>query len=184
MFLKSVIVLVLFLIVFIIAVALILHAIGLFKSGVPFIPVSKRVLPEILKALNLRDGAIVYDLGSGNGRVLRYLLRQNKKIKCVGIEIAPLPLLMAKIWQIFKPVTSLKFFRQDFFSVNVGEATHIFLYLFPQITDDLLPKLKRELRPGTRVVSCNFSFTQKKPTSVIIVPITKRRSHKLFVYDF
>jgi len=184
MSIKTIILLILFLIIFLEIIVLILHTIGLFKTRVPFVSISKKMLPKISETLNLNKNSIVYDLGCGNGQVLRYLLKNNTGVSGVGIEIAPLPSIWAQIWQTLKPIPKMTILQKDFFSVNTKEATHIFLYLFPKVMDNLLPKLEKELSIGTRVVSCDFQFSNKKPVSVITVATPKERTHRLFVYEF
>jgi hypothetical protein len=78
------------------------------------------------------------------------------------------------------------FSRQDFFTVDVSEYTHVFTYLSLRMMDELLPKLTKELPKGARLISYDFDFKHKKPTEVIELIRDKKNplGKKLFVYEF
>lgn len=160
---------------------------GNLKGEVPFLSSPGMVLKEIEKALEIKDDSIVYDLGCGDGRVLFYLSRSNKKAKYIGIENNPFPLFLVKIMSIFKNNKDIdvKIVNNDFFKQDISEATHVFLYLLPKKMDKLLPKFEKELKPGTRIVSLSFPFMDKTPTKTIDL---KRGKYKLgrniYVYQF
>lgn len=160
------------------------------RTKVPFISVPYSILPDIEKALNLREGSVVYDLGSGDARVLTYLAQKekNKNMKFIGIENGLLPLCMSRIttwWNKRKGKGVVEIVDIDFFNYDLKDATHIFMYLYPNIMDDLLGKFDKELSPGTLLVSTTFKFTQKKPSYEINL---SRKSYqlaqKLYVYEF
>ncbi len=68
---------------------------------------------------------------------------------------------------------------------DISDATHIFVYLFPRIIDDLFAKFEKELKPGTRVVSCDFPFSKRQPNQIIELLATKHQlNKKLYIYDF
>lgn len=160
-------------------------------SKVPFVPVRKKVLKDIISALKLSNESILYDLGCGDGRILFAAAKIYPKISCVGIEKAPFPFLWAKSRQIFSnylPAQAGKkimIVHGDMFQTDISPATHIFLYLFPELMNSLLPKFEKELRPGTRVVSCDFQFSGKHPDQVLDLKGTKYQlNRKLYIYNF
>jgi len=154
-------------------------------SKVPFVPVRKKVLSEIISALELKDKSVLYDLGCGDGRVLFAASEVYKNITCVGIEKAPFPYLWAKYCQFFAGDKRVSILYGDMFKLDISPATHIFLYLFPRLMNDLLPKFEKELKPGSRVVSCDFEFANKKPIKIIDLKSKKRQlNHRLLVYEF
>lgn len=154
-------------------------------SSVPFVPVKKKTLNKIVSALNLDEQSILYDLGCGDGRVLFAAQRAHPQISCVGIEISPFPFLLAKIKQAFSPKKNVHIFYGDFFNLDISKATHIFLYLFPETLDILLPKLKRELKTGSKVISCDFEFSKIKPEKIIeIKSMNQQKNKKLYIYSF
>ena len=88
-------------------------------------------------------------------------------------------------WYSKKIKSKIEIRRQDFFTANLSEATHLFTYLYPHVMDDLLPKLDKELKPGTRLVSISYKFTTRQPNVTIDL---KRNPYKLartlYIYEF
>lgn len=160
------------------------HLFQEFTGRAPFIPISSRMIPDIADALRLREGSVLYDLGSGDGRVSRALANMYSETKVVGIERSFVPFILSKLFSYRNPRPNLSFIRSDFFKMSFADATHIYLYLFPGVMPDLLITLQSELRPGTRVVSCDFTFPGKEPKEVIDLSETHRSKYKLYVYEF
>ncbi len=154
-------------------------------SKIPFVSVRRKVLPEIICAMNLNDRSVLYDLGCGDGRVLFFAAKLYPDISCVGVEKAPFPYLIAKIRMLLSGDRRVSILYGDMFKVNLSLATHVFLYLFPGLMGSLLSKLERELKPGTKVFSCDFQFSNKQPVSILDL---KSKSHqlnrRLYVYEF
>jgi SAM-dependent methyltransferase len=162
--------------------------VNLAKEGSPFIPISQSVLKEIDKAMNINDDSIVYDLGCGDGRVLFYLSKLHPRAKFIGIERSTFPLILSKVGVFLsKKNTSneIEIIKQDFFTTDLSKATHIFVYLKPNIMDDLLTKFDKELKTGTKIVSGYFQFTLKRPTREASFGNDKNDGRKrLFIYEF
>jgi SAM-dependent methyltransferase len=151
--------------------------------GVPFLPVSSKVLPKILEALELKQGSLFVDLGCGDGRVMEFCLKQAPGISCLGLERGFIPFFLAKIR--LRGLKSARVLRNDFFKYDLSGATHIFAYLSSGSMDKLLPKLEKELRPKTRLVSCDFAFSRKEPLKIIDLDRPKGAlCRKLLVYEF
>ena len=159
-----------------------------YRAQVPFIPVPLNTLSHIYKALGVKEGSTVYDLGCGEGRVLFYLSKIMPKATYIGIENGPFPLILARArawWHEKTTGTKIQIINQDFFNHNLSGATHIFAYLYPSVMDDLLPKLDRELTPGTRLVSMSFKFTQRQPQQEIDLHRGRYKlARKLYIYEF
>ncbi len=172
----------------IIIVLFILWTIGNFKNRAPFVTSSNAVLKDINIALGVKDDSVVYDLGCGDGRVLFYLTHFNKNAKYIGIENGVFPFLLSKAGNYLnrkKINNNVTILRKNFFDQDLSNATHIFTYLYPNVMDDLLPKFDRELKPGTRLVSLSFKFTNKRPSAEIDLNRSKYKlGRKLFVYEF
>jgi len=177
--------LIIFLIVFI---SFILWSIGNLKSDVPFVTCSKGVLKNIKEAFSINDDSVVYDLGCGDGRVLFYLSRFNKNAKYIGVETSLFPFLLSKIGSFInnkKEGVGIEVIKNDFFKQDLSNATHIFVYLFPHVMDQLLPKLESELKKGTVLVSLSFQFKEKKAIHEIDLKRNKYQlGRKLYVYQF
>lgn len=158
------------------------------RAKVPFVPVPATVLADVEKALGVKQGSVVYDLGCGEGRVLFYLSRKVPHATYIGIENSPFPLLLARVrawWHRRTTHTQIQIINQDFFKHDLSNATHIFTYLYPNVMDDLLSKFDAELTPGTRLVSVSFKFTTKQPIAEFDLQRSKYKlARKLYVYQF
>lgn len=172
----------------IILILFILWTVGNFKNKAPFVTSSKAVLKDIEKALDIKDDSLVYDLGCGDGRILFYLSLYHPKAKYFGVENSIFPFLLSKIGAYYnqKKINSqVEILRADFFKQDLSEATHIFTYLYPNVMDELLFKFDKELKPGTRLVSLSFQFTNKRPIEEIDLKRSKYKlGRKLYVYQF
>lgn len=151
--------------------------------GVPFLPVPKKILPQILESLELKKGSLLIDLGCGDARVIEFCAKQVPGINCLGLEKGFVPFFLSKIR--FRGLKSVRVLRKDFFEHNLSEASHVFAYLSSNAMDKLLPKLEKELGPGTRLVSCDFGFSKKEPLKIIDLNRPKGALCKrLLVYEF
>ncbi|MCX6784407.1 MAG: hypothetical protein NTV81_00500 [Candidatus Komeilibacteria bacterium] len=159
---------------------------SLLLTKAPFIPIPKDVLNNISLQLKLQPDSIVYDLGCGDGRVLEACLKLQPQAKYIGIEKEIVPYCLAW-WRLRKFIKTghCQIIHQNFFKINLTPATCIFTYLFPQLMDDLLPKFQAELQPKTRLVSCDFLFSNKLSLETIDL---KRSPHslgkRLHIYEF
>lgn len=173
---------------FTVIILFIFWSIGNFKNKVPFVTSPSSVSKDIAKALEVNDQSIVYDLGSGDGRILFYLAKTNPRAKYVGVENSIFPILLSKINLLFnkkKIGNSVEIINKDFFKQDLSNATHIFTYLYPNVMDELLPKFEKELKPGAKLVSLSFSFASKRPINEIDLGRGKYKlGRKLFVYQF
>lgn len=134
-------------------------------SATPYLPISKKTFPFIKQSLNLNSESVFYDLGCGDGKVVDYISRAYPNVKCVGIEKSWLPYWLAK----FRNRNNLNVIigRRNFFLEDLSAATHIYLYLFPVLMPKLLEKFKTELKFGTVVLSCDFTFPNIAPIESI-----------------
>lgn len=165
-------------------VMLILWLWSLAVTKAPFVPIPEAVLPNIVETLKLNNSAVLIDLGSGDGRVLFAASKCFPNLRCVGIDKALFAIWSARFVRRGK-FPNVSFVRKNFFKYPLNEATHVFTYLFPKLMNELLPKLEQELKPGTRLVSCDFQFSNKQPIQTIEL---NRPEHALgrtlYVYEF
>ena len=112
---------------------------------------------------------MVYDLGCGDGRIV-VAAAQDFGAKAVGVDINPERIQEAQENAKQAGVQNrVEFIEGDFFEVPVGEATVVTLYLLPSINLKLRPKLLKDLKPGTRIVSQSFDMGDWKPDKEIQV---------------
>ena len=117
----------------------------------------------MLKVAKVTENDIVYDLGSGDGRIPVTAARVYGA-RAVGIDIDPERIAEANANAEASGVTDkVKFLNQDLFTTDFSEATVVTLYLLPSLNRKLQPKLMEELKPGTRIVSHAFDMGDWEP---------------------
>ena len=124
-----------------------------FFTGAPYVPTTNKAAHAMMKHANMTKGSKVYDLGSGNGKLL--FLAAQKGATAIGFEINPFLVLFTNIKSFFSPYrTRVHAVWKNFWHADLSRADIIFLYLVPWHMDRLENKLIKEARPGTRIV-CN-----------------------------
>ncbi len=152
--------LLLFLVVFIFtlvifSLAILIRLRDSFFIKIPFVSTRERAIGTIVKALSLSKGSVFYELGCGNGKILQRAITETSGSRGVGFEKGYLPYLLS-LWNTKKlPVT---IYYQDILSVDLSPATHIYCYLFDFMMEKLSPKILRECKKGTRIVTCDFQL--------------------------
>ena len=130
---------------------------------VVYVPTPQPVVDAMLKLANVRKGDVLYDLGSGDGRI-PITAAKGFGVRAVGIDIDPERIAEANENAKTAGVTNLVSFRNaDLFTSDFSEATVVTLYLLDTLNLKLRPKLLRELKPGTRIVSHAFSMGDWEP---------------------
>jgi len=130
---------------------------------VPYIPTPQAVVDAMLQAADIGKNDVVYDLGSGDGRIV---ITAAKKYgaRGVGIEIDPALVRKATESAVAAGVSDrVRFVVENIFTADISEATVVTLYLLQSINERLRPKLVRELKPGARVVSHVFNMGPEWP---------------------
>ena len=121
---------------------------------------------------------VVYDLGSGDGRLL-FAALENGAGRGVGIDIDAKKVAEAKELAREKGLESkVTFIEGDFLDQDLSDATVILCYLFPEALRALKPKFERELKPGTRIVSEVFTVPQWKEN---IVKEVNKKNFNLYI---
>jgi precorrin-6B methylase 2 len=121
-----------------------------------YVPTPDAVVSAMLDLAGVTAADVVYDLGSGDGRIVIEAARKYGA-RAVGIELDPeLNKKAARNAQKAGVADKVMFVRADFFKTDLSEASVVTLFLSPNINARLQPKLRRELKPGTRIVSHRF----------------------------
>ena len=137
------------------------------KSDVPYVPTPEAVVNRMLVMANVDSNDVVYDLGSGDGRIVMQAAK-NHSARGVGIEIDSELVQEARQNAREAGVSDRVEFRQDdLFETDLSEATAVTLYLLPSVNKELRPKLFRELDPGTPVVSHDFDMGTWEPEETV-----------------
>ncbi len=133
------------------------------KPDIAYIACNQEIVEGILKLAKINSQDILYDLGSGDGRIL---ITAAKKYgtRGVGIDIDPQRLEQARQKAIKNRLDKqLEFYQQDLFTSNFADATVIFIYLLPHLNLRLRPQLWKQLKPGTRIISRDFDMGDWQP---------------------
>lgn len=133
------------------------------RINAPYVETSPEVVTAMLKAASVKPDDVVYDLGCGDGRIAIAAAREFGA-RGVGVDLSPEHIAEARRSAREAGVASrVEFRQQDLFDTDLGKATVVTLYLLPEVNLELRPKLLRELKPGTRVVSHAFDLGDWKP---------------------
>jgi tRNA A58 N-methylase Trm61 len=119
----------------------------------PWWRTSQKTARAICKLAKVKKGDLIYDLGSGDGTALMIAAREFSA-KGMGVEIDPFRYWVSRILLKRNSVADrVKVLRKNFFDQNLKDADVVFVYLIPKTLEKLLPKFKKELKKGTRIVS-------------------------------
>ncbi len=134
------------------------NAAELHEAELLYLPTPQPVVEAMLALARIAPGDVVYDLGSGDGRIPIAAARRHG-VRAVGIELDARMIERARCNARAAGVAHLVEFRhQDLFDADLREATVVTLFLFPATNERLRPKLAAELAPGARVVSHRFGL--------------------------
>jgi len=129
------------------------------QKDVIFVPTPQEVVDEMLKVANVTSRDIVYDLGSGDGRI-PITAAKTYGARGTGIDICDIRIQEATANLKTAGVgDKVRFLKQDLFATDISEATVVTMYLLPNLNLRLIPKLNKELKPGTRIVSHAFDMS-------------------------
>ena len=137
------------------------------SSLAPFVSSPLDVVRKMLEMAEARPEDVLYDLGSGDGRILIAAVQEFGLGKAVGVEIRPD--LVKRAQEIVEEnglTDKIKILHKNIFEVDVSEADIVTLYLTTSGNNKLRPKLDKELKKKARVVSHDFSFSDWKPTKI------------------
>ncbi len=149
-------------------------------KGAMFHPSARIRVRTFLDNVPMEEGKLLVDVGCGDGRVLRGA-RERYNVRALGFEINPLAYLLARLRTVGKREITVRY--GNFWKVNLGDADLVFCYLFPDVMKKLGQKLEGELRPGCRIVSCNFPFPGWKYDR-IVCPDSSLYGDPIYLYRF
>lgn len=147
----------------------------------PFVPSPHQIVERMLELAKIKPGEKLYDLGSGDGRVV-IAAAQKYDAKAVGIELSS-RLVRSSQEEIKRLGLSDKasVVHGDVFDADLSDADVVILYLMRDSNNTLKPKLEKALKPGARVISHDYEIEGWKPQQEEKVDAF-RRGHKIFVY--
>jgi len=136
-------------------------------QDVPYVPTAQSVVKQMLDVAGVTEDDVVYDLGSGDGRI-PITAAKAFGARAFGVEIEPDLVEEARKKAKDAGVADRVTFEQgDLFKTDLSDATVVTLYLYPEINLKLRPKLLRELDPGDRIVSHDFRMGDWEPDRTV-----------------
>jgi hypothetical protein len=140
---------------------------------VPYVPTPHEVVAQMLALAGPTRNDVLYDLGSGDGRIVIEAARRFGT-RGVGVDLNPVRVEEASANARRGGVQDrVRFRQQDLFETDLRPASIVTLYLLPRVNLELRPKLFEQLRPGTRVVSHAFDMGDWQPDSVVVVKVNQ-----------
>ncbi len=145
--------------------------------GAPWHPASRKDIHRALKLCEAQPGEILYDLGSGDGRVLK-IAAIDFGMEAIGLEIDPVKVWLSKQFLPKKNLSNrIKVLRQNVFDFNFKHADIVFIYMTHQALDKLFPKILETLKPTATVACYRFCLRGIQPEKVT-------SDKKIFIYRF
>ncbi len=153
-----------------------------YPEEIPFVPTPTDVVDKMLELAEVKKSDVVYDLGSGDGRIV---IRAAKKygVRAVGIEMDRLLLDKARKDAKAAGVSHLVEFRaEDAMKVDLTKATVVTLYMLPWFNEAMKPSFKKYLKPGARIVAHDFGIAGWEPDKTVKLPDPEQKLGGLIHY--
>lgn len=156
---------------------------GTLFADAPFVPTGRSDIRKLMEQLQIGNRKTVFDLGSGDGRIVRALAAGGAK--ATGIEQSLTLILWSRLttflWRFFARKTDVhaQFVHGDFHDIDLSQADVVFCYLLPEAMVKLKEKFARELQPGARVISRAFTIPGLVPSHVLRF---SKRKMPVYVY--
>lgn len=152
--------------ILVLVISIIVFSVVVFPAffGSPWHPLLPRTIREILDFSDIKPGEKIYDLGSGDGRVLIQAARHYDAVG-VGLEIDPLKVWVSrKLARMAGVSHRVRIERKNFNHFDFSDADIIYVYLTHQALDGLIPKILPYLKSSTRIVSYRFCLRGLQPS--------------------
>jgi len=139
------------------------------QLDVPYVPTNQETVEKMLELAGVKEGDVVYDLGCGDGRIV-ITAAQKFGATGVGVDLNPQRIKEANENAQKAGVTDkVKFVEGNLFDFDFSKANVVTMYLLPSVNLKLRPKLQKELKPGSRVVSHDFHMEDWEADQVVEV---------------
>jgi ubiquinone/menaquinone biosynthesis C-methylase UbiE len=148
----------------------------------PYIPTPQEAVDRMLEAAHVKPGDVVYDLGSGDGRIV-ITAAQKFGARGVGVEIRPD--LCRKARERIKSLgleDRVSMVEGSALRVDLSPANVVTMYLLTSSNERLKPNLEKYLKPGSRVVCYEFPIRGWKPVEAIVLQ-TGKTEHLIYLYE-
>jgi hypothetical protein len=152
------------------------------KKIVPYVPTPQEVVDRMLEIAQVKKGDVVYDLGSGDGRIV-VTAAKKYGVKAIGFEIDP-----QRIKESHENIKKagveklVEIRQQDIRTVDLSGASVLTMYLLPEVNLMLRPNIWSQMKPGSRVVSHDFDMGDWKPVKTEEIKDSSGWEHTLYFW--
>ena len=152
------------------------------KKIVPYVPTPQEVVDRMLELAEVKKGDVVYDLGSGDGRIV-VTAAKKYGVKAIGFEIDP-----ERIRESHENIRKagvgnlVEIRQQDIRTVDLSGASVLTMYLLPEVNMMLRPNIWSQMKPGSRVVSHDFDMGDWKPLKTVELKDSSTWGHTLYLW--
>ncbi|OGQ84565.1 MAG: hypothetical protein A3F90_02880 [Deltaproteobacteria bacterium RIFCSPLOWO2_12_FULL_60_19] len=152
------------------------------KKIVPYVPTPQEVVDRMLELAQVKKGDVVYDLGSGDGRIV-VTAAKKYGVKAIGFEIDP-----ERIRESHENIRKagvghlVEIRQQDIRTVDLSPASVLTMYLLPEVNLMLRPNIWSQMKPGSRVVSHDFDMGDWKPLKTVELKDNSTWGHTLYLW--
>lgn len=152
------------------------------KKIVPYVPTPQKVVDRMLELAQVKKGDVVYDLGSGDGRIV-VTAAKKYGVKAIGFEIDP-----ERIKESHENIKKagvghlVEIRQQDIRTVDLSRASVLTMYLLPEVNLMIRPNIWKQMKPGSRVVSHDFDMGDWKPLKVEHLKDGSGWEHTLYLW--
>jgi tRNA G37 N-methylase Trm5 len=149
---------------------------------VPYVPTPQEVVERMLQLAGVQKGDVVYDLGSGDGRIV-VTAAKKYGVKAIGFEIDP-----ERIKESHENIQKagverlVEIRRQDILTVDLSGASVLTMYLLPDVNLKLRPTIQRQMKPGSRIVSHDFDMGDWKPERTERIKDASGWDHTIYLW--
>ena len=152
------------------------------KKIVPYVPTPQEVVERMLELADVKKGDVVYDLGSGDGRIV-VTAAKKYGVKAIGFEIDP-----ERIKESHENIKKagveklVEIRQQDIRSVDLSQASVLTMYLLPEVNLMIRPNIWKQMKPGSRVVSHDFDMGDWKALKTEHIKDPSGWDHTLYLW--
>lgn len=150
-------------------------------SAAPWVPSKKKDFYRILELAEAKPGDVIYDLGCGDGRWLFYFAKNTQAKTITGFEISFSMLFICWIKKLFTRYPQVKIQYKNLYKVDLSSADIVLCFLMPKTIEKLLPKIKSEMKSGSKLISYAFSAPIIKPEKISKI---SQKDISIYLYRF